>query len=206
INFTQTTDIINDILKQNNETKVTYLTKENIARRRNVGIAINYNAPLTKWWTTSLYANIFNNQFEGFVNNRPLNVEITSGLGNLNNQLRFKKGWGGEISAFYRMKMQDGGLTVSKPMGVVSFGVSKQVLKTKGTLKLNISDPFYIQKYRGFTKFGEIDTQIRSQWDNRRVGLNFNYRFGKVQNGNAPRRRTGSAQDEQNRVGGGQQQ
>jgi hypothetical protein len=206
LNFSQTTDIINDVLKQNNETKVTYLTKENIARRRNVGIALSYNAPITKWWTASIFANVFNNHFEGFVNNRSLDANITSGMGNMNNQLRFGKGWGGEVSGFYRMKMQDGGLMVANPMGVISFGASKQILKTKGTLRLSVVDPFYIQKFSGVTKFGEIDAEINSQWDNRRVSLNFTYRFGKMQNNNAPRRRSGSAQEEQNRVGGGQQQ
>ena len=205
LNFSQTTDIINDILKQNNETKVTYLTKENIARRRNVGIAVSYNAPVTKWWTTSVFANVFNNHFEGFVNNRSLDANITSGMANMNNQFKFGKGWGGEVSGFYRMRMQDGGLMVANPMGVISFGASKQVLKTKGTLRLSVVDPFYIQKFNGLTKFGEIDTEIHSEWDNRRVSLNFTYRFGKLQN-NTPRRRTGSAQEEQNRVGGGQQQ
>ena len=90
-------------------------------------------------------------------------------------------------------------------MGVVSFGASKQVLKSKGTLKLNVIDPFYIQKFRGVTQFGDIDTQVQSQWDNRRVSFNFTYRFGKMQN-NAPRRKAASSQEEQNRVGGGQQQ
>ncbi len=204
LNFTQTTDIISDVLKQNNETKVTYLTKENIATRKNVGIAVSYNAPITKWWTTSIFANIFNNHFEGFVNNSALNADITSGMANMNNQLKFGKGWGGEVSGFYRSKMQEG-LMIAYPMGVVSFGASKQVLKSKGTLKLNVIDPFYIQKFSGTTQFGEIDTQIHSQWDNRRVSFNFTYRFGKMQN-NAPRRKAASSQEEQNRVGGGQQQ
>lgn len=206
LNYSTTTDIINDILKQNDSTKVTFQTRENIAKRRNIGLAISYNAPLTKWWTISIFTNIFNNRFEGFVNNNPLDVNITSGMMNMNNQLKFPKGWGGEVSGFYRSKMQDGGIIVAEPMGVISFGVSKQVLKNKGTLKLNIMDPFWIQRFRGFTKFGSIDAVIRSEWDNRRVGLNFTYRFGKNQNGGQAPRRRGSAQEEQNRVGGGQQQ
>jgi hypothetical protein len=80
------------------------------------------------------------------------------------------------------------------------------VLKSKGTVKLNLIDPFYIQQFRGYTKFGNIDTRIHSKWDNRRVGISFTYRFGTAQQGSAPRRRTGSATDEQNRVGGGNQQ
>ena len=59
LNFSSTNDIINDILKQNDSTKVTYQTKENVAKRTNIGIAVSYNAPLTKWWTTSFYVNVF---------------------------------------------------------------------------------------------------------------------------------------------------
>ncbi|ULQ57534.1 TonB-dependent receptor [Flavihumibacter rivuli] len=207
INYTVTTDVINDILKQIDSLKVTYQTKENLSKRRNIGLSISYNKPLTKWWSVSLFGNIFNNKFEGEVDGTTLDANMTAFMVNMNNQFKLPKGWGAEMSGFYRSKMQDGGLIISEPMYVVNFGFSKQVMKSKGTIKLNISDPFYIQQFRGYTKFGAIDTQIRSKWDNRRLGLSFTYRFGKTQNnGPAPRRRTGSAQDEQNRVGGGNQQ
>jgi outer membrane receptor protein involved in Fe transport len=205
LNYSVTTDIINDILKQNTETKVTFQTKENIAKRTNIGLSLSYNKPITKWWTVSLYSNVFNNRFEGFVNNNNLKVNITSFLGTMNNQFRFNKGWGAEVSGFYRTSMQEGGIIVSKPMGVLSFGASKQVLNGKGTVKLNITDPFYLQYFRGYTKFGDIDAEITSRWDNRRVGLGFTYRFGKMQNNQPSRRKTGSSQDEQNRVGDSQQ-
>lgn len=205
LNYTRTTDVMNDILKQNDTTKVTFQTKENIATRRNIGIAISYNQPLTKWWTVSLYGNLFNNYFEGFVNNTPLDASITSFMGNVNNQFKFAKTWGAELSGFYRTKMQEGGLIIAKPMGMFSFGLSKQVLKSKGTIKLSVTDPFYVMRFSGYTQFGNIDTRINARWDNRRVALNFSYRFGKA-NGGPQRRRTGSATDEQNRVGNNSQQ
>ncbi|WP_046369955.1 outer membrane beta-barrel family protein [Flavihumibacter petaseus] len=206
LNYTLTTDIINDILVQNDSTKVTYQTKENIARRRNIGIAISYNQQLTKWWTISLFGNAFNNHFTGEVNGLPLDASITSFLGNMNNQFKIGKTWGAELSGFYRSKMQDGGLIIAEPMGVISGGASKQILKGKGTLKLTIADPFYIQRFRGYTQFGSIDTKINARWDNRRVGLTFTYRFGKQQQGSGNnRRRTGTAEEE-SRVGGGNQQ
>ncbi|MBD0277448.1 MAG: TonB-dependent receptor, partial [Flavisolibacter sp.] len=40
LNYNYTTDIINDILKQNDATKVTFQTKENIAKRRSIGLAV----------------------------------------------------------------------------------------------------------------------------------------------------------------------
>ncbi len=205
LNYTRTTDVINDILKQNDTTKVTFQTKENIATRRNIGIAISYNQPLTKWWTISLYGNLFNNHFTGFVNNEPLDASISSYMGNINNQFKFTKTWGAELSGFYRSKMQEGGIIIARPMGMFSMGLSKQVLKSKGTLKLSVVDPFALMQFRGYTKFGNIDTRINARWDNRRVALSFSYRFGKT-NGGPQRRRSGSATDEQNRVGNNNQQ
>jgi hypothetical protein len=203
LNYTYTNDIINDILKQKDDT--TYQVKENIATRRSLGVAVSYNAPITKWWMTSLYFNGFNNHFEGFVNGLPLSVDVTSMMANMSQRFTFPKGWGAEVSGFYRSKSQEGGLIVAEPMGVLNFGASKTVLKNKGTLKLNISDPFYLQQFHGYTKFGAIDADIRSKWDNRRVGLSFSYRFSKGQTVQQRRRATAS-QEEQNRVGGGQQQ
>jgi len=205
-NISKTSDIINDILKQNDSTNVTFQTKENIASRTNIGLGINYNKQLKKWWTASVFVNAFNNHFEGVVNNKNLSVDVATFMFNANNQLKFNKGWGAEVSGFYRSKILASGIIVGRPMGVISFGVSKQIMKTKGTLRLNISDPFYIQKFRGYTKFDNIDARIRSRWDNRRVGMTFSYRFSKGQNVQA-RKRNSASQDEQNRVGsGGQQQ
>ena len=204
LNYTMTNDIINDVLKQNDTTKVTFQTKENIAKRRNMGLAMSYNNSITKWYMISAYGLVYNNHFKGIVNNAPLNVSITSYLLNLSNQFRFAKGWGAEVSGFYRSTSQEAGVIVSKPMGVVNFAFSKQILKNKGSLKLALNDPFWIQKFSGYTKFDNIDAVIKSKWDNRRIGLTFTYRFGKTLQ-QAPRRRTGSAQDEQNRASGGQQ-
>lgn len=201
-NYTHTTDIINDVLEQNDTTKITFQTKKNIATRRNIGLSISYNKPMNKIWTVSFFTNVFNNYFEGFINNAYLNTEYTAFMLNMSNQFRFKKGWSAELSGFYRSKTLETGLIVSEPMGQFSLGGSKQILKNKGTLRLNIRDPFWLQKFRGYTKFDNIDAQIRSKWDNRQVAINFTYRFGK--NTNAvpqPRRRTSASQEEQNRVG-----
>ena len=204
LNYTYTTDIINDIIKQNNATKVSFQTKENIATRRNIGVAVSYNAPITKWWSTSIYGNIFNNYYEGIINNKPLEVSLTSFMGNMSQQFRFAKVWSAEVNGFFRTQTQEAGLIVSQPMGVVSFGVGKQVLKGKGTVKLNISDPFRFQVFKGYTKFDNVNLSIRALNDVRRVGINFSYRFAKGQNVQQ-RKKASASQDEQNRVGGGQQ-
>ena len=203
LNYTYTEDIINDILKQIDSTQVTFQTKDNIGKRTNIGLAISYNAPVTKWYTVSLYANGYNNHYRGVINELPLDVSLFSYMFNVNNQFRFAKTWGAEVSGFYRSTTQDAGIIIARPMGVINFAFSKQVLKGKGSLKLALNDPFWIQRFSGYTKFGNIDADIKSKWDNRRVGLTFVYRFGKQIQQTQRRRNTGAASEEQQRVGGG---
>lgn len=202
LSFTSTTDILNDILRQNEETNVTYQIKENLAKRQTLGLSVSYNAPITKWWTTSIFLNVNNSHYTGVANKEPLDVTLTSFMGNASQQFRFAKTWSAEVNGFYRTAAQETGMFLIRPMGVVSFGFGKQILKNQGSLKLNVYDPFYIQQAKVIIKHGDIDAVVLNKWDNRRVGINFTYRFSKGQNIQPQRRRASSAQEEQNRVGG----
>lgn len=212
LNYTTTKGIINDVIHtfKIDSSYYAYQTKENLADNTNMGLSINWNYPVTKWWTTNLFTNLYNNHYKGLLVNNGVNEKIdisaTSFMVNVSNQFTFKKGWTGEISGFYMSKNLNGGVIVAKPMGVFSFGAGKQILKTKGTIRVNLRDPFWIQKFRGYTELDNLSTQIRSKWDNRRYIITFNYRFGKTMQQQA-RRRNAASQDEQNRVnmGSGQQ-
>lgn len=208
-NFTRTTDIINDIIKntRTGDNFTTFQTRENVASRRNIGLAVSYNKPFTKWWSINAFANVYNNYYKGIVNNEPVDLDITAFSSNVSNQFTFKKGWTGELSGFYNSKNLYSSVILARGMGMFSFGAGKQILKTKGTLRLNIRDPFWIMKFNGSTEMETFSTFITSKWDNRRFILSFAYRFGKATGQQPNRRRNGSAQDEQNRVnlGNGQQ-
>ncbi len=202
LNYTYTTDIINDILKQNDETKVTFQTRENVARRRNIGLAVSYNAPITKWWTTSIYGNVFNNYYKGLVNNAMLSTDATTFAINMNQQFRFAGTWGAEISGFYQGKALETSMFIIDPMYQLSFGASKQIMKKKATLKLSVIDPFEFQKVNVKVVHDNIDMFVTNRWDNRRVSLTFSWRFSKGQSVQQ-RKGSGSAQDEQRRIGQG---
>ncbi|PWT70914.1 MAG: TonB-dependent receptor [Bacteroidetes bacterium] len=204
-NYTIVNDVINDVLKQIDSTRITYQTKENVAKQTNVGLSLTYNKQLTKWVNVSLSGNLFRDHYTGFVNNSYLNVDLTAFNFNFNTQFTMGKGWSSEINGFYNSKNLYSGLIVAEPMEIISFAVAKKVLKDKGMIKLNFRDPFYIMHFSGYTQFGNINTTIHAKWDNRRVALVFTYRFGKTMNNTPARKKEGSA-EEQNRVGGNGQQ
>ena len=212
VNYTTTTGIINDVLHtyKTGDNYTTYQNKENLADSRNIGLSVNWNYPAAKWWTVNVFANGWTNNYKGVIvnngKNENINVDATSYMANVSNQFKFKKGWSAELSGFYQSKNLVSSVIVAKPMGQFSLGGGKQVLKDKGTIRLNLRDPFWLQKFRGSSELDAFNTQIRSKWDNRRYIITFNYRFGKtLQQQN--RRRNAASQDEQNRVnlGNGQQ-
>ncbi len=207
-NYTTTTDIINDVLKtiKDGENFTTFQTKENIASRRNIGLAINYNKPIKKWWSLNMFGNVFNNDYDGMINNEKVDGNFISFTFNMNNQFTFDKGWTAEFSGIYNHTNLMSSVLVIRPMGMFSLGVGKQVLNKKGSIRINIRDPFWLQKFKGSTTMDSFVANIGSRWDNRRLNITFTYRFGKGNAQQQPRKRNSGAQEELNRVnaGGGQ--
>lgn len=203
LNYNSTTNVISQILKTDGD--LVYLTADNVAKFRNIGIAITAPIPITKWWTSNIFTNIYNNHYEGVYENKPINLSYTSFMINMTQTFTIKQGFTVEMTGFYRAKGVDQ-LSINEPMYLLSFGGQKQVMKGKGTLRLNLRDPFWLQQYKGRTQYDVIDTRVRNRSDNRQVTATFTYRFGKNgQQNPPPRRRNSASQDEQNRVGQGGQ-
>ncbi|MGK2860338.1 MAG: TonB-dependent receptor domain-containing protein [Chitinophagaceae bacterium] len=202
LNYTQTDDIITQLLKQNTEKKVTFQTKENFSKMVQIGIAVSANIPVTKWWNTNIYTNLFNNHYTGLyqngVKNDPIDVQFTSFMTNVTNSFTLGKGWSTEISGWYRSKGAHG-LLVANEMYAVNSAISKTVFNKKGTIKLGVRDIFYTQQFSGYAKYSDVDVNIASKRDSRQFNLTFNYRFGK-KNIAPARRKVGGAGEEQNRV------
>ena len=198
LNYSTTTDLITQVFRQNDVTYTTFITKDNVARRQQVGLSVNAGIPVTKWWRANVFVNGFYNEYEGEINGGPIATSLMSWMTNITNQFTFKKGWGAEVSGFYRSKMLEGVIEVM-PMGMINLAVSKKVLKDKGMVRLNFRDPFDLQYARGRSQYQNIDITFQNHWDNRVVNASFTWRFGKPLKA-APQRKTGGAGDEQNRV------
>ena len=85
---------------------------------------------------------------------------------------------------------------------MMSLGLTKQIMKNKGTVRINLRDIFKSQNFRGVSKYSNIDAAFQERRDSRVVNIGFTYRFNKGKL-NQRKRTNGSATDEQNRVGAG---
>ena len=198
LNYSEVHHVFTEVLKQITSERKTFVTKENIASKSNVGLAVSANFPVTKFWTTNLYTNVSHDTYKGQLSGGMLDVQSVMFFSNMNNQFKFNKGWSAEMSGFYRSKGIEGQMVINS-MWRMDAGVQKQILKKKGSLKLSIRDIFQSQHFSGSVNYQDIDVLLKNTRDSRTVSLTFAYRFGKPMQ-NQQRKKTGGATDEQSRV------
>ena len=86
-----------------------------------------------------------------------------------------------------------------KSLGIfaANLAFSKDILKDKGTINLNVSDVFNSRKRINETNIaGIVSSYNEMQWRVRQVNLSFTYRFNKAKN--EKERKTKSNQQEEN--------
>jgi hypothetical protein len=202
LNFNTTDDIISQIVKPQPNSKIRYLTVDNVASFTNLGISVTAPIAITKWWNSNLFTNVYNNHYKGVYDTFYIDFSYTSFTVNITNNFTFKKGFSAELSGFYRHRAL-AGLTKMEPVYQIAIGLQKQIMKGKGTLRFNVRDPFAWQQFEGRNKYGLIDGGFLARPDVRQATMSFTWRFGKNGQQSQQRRRNASSQDEQNRVGQG---
>lgn len=198
INYSNTKDLFGEVFEQKGY--ATIVKKGNFGAVNSASLSVSAQVPVLKWWTAIIYTEYNYNDYKGILNGEQVHVAAGNYLVNINNQFKFNKGWSAEISGFYRTKGIEGQINVQS-MGQLNAGVQKQVLKNKGTLKLNIRDILYTMQTNGNINFQNTAASFHQERDSRVATLSFSYRFGKPIKG-GQKRKTGGAGTEQDRVKG----
>ncbi len=175
-------------------------TRGNVGSFQNFGISETFQRPVTKWWNLTAVA-VYNYKIIKGVVWAPLEARISQLNVSVNNQFSIGKGWGFEISGYYQTRSQVDLQEWLTPQGELNLGVSKQILKDKGSLKLNVRDLTYFQNYSGTATFENATEPFVIKFDSRVVRLSFSWRFGKTMK--AVNRSEGGAREEIDRAGNG---
>lgn len=199
ISYGRTTRYFSQVFRPEGE--ITVLKQDNVGSMENYGFSLGTQVSPAKWWNLSANLNINYKKVNGIAFGNPVNTEATNGQLNVNNQFTFGKGWSAELSGFYNSKDVDGQFTI-QPFGQVAAGVSKQVLKGQGSLKLSGRDVFRTIIIDGQIRYGNVLEHFIQSHESRVVNIAFNYRFGKQFSDNRSRK-TGGASEETNRVRAG---
>lgn len=163
-------------------------TPINLSKETRTGFEFNVNYTPYKWWKLNGNFNFFRNETTGdYTYVDYLDQTIVQNFDNTNNTWFSRVN--SKITLPYKIDWQTN-ITYRAPetsaqgkrldMTSVNLAFSKDILKDKGTIALNVSDLFNTRKRRNIT---DIENLVYSysefQWRQRQVMLSFTYRFNK---------------------------
>ncbi|HEV7782632.1 MAG TPA: outer membrane beta-barrel protein, partial [Chitinophagaceae bacterium] len=163
-----------DSNSSNVDKNIIIYTRGNVGTFHNLGASITLQLPVTKWWNMTSIA-VYNHKIINGVVWAPIKATIDQLNFSLSNQFQFKKGWSAELSGYYQTKSQIDLQEWLTPQGELGAGVGKQILKNKGSLRLNIRDIFRTVNYSGYSTFENANEPFALKFDTRIVRLTFSW-------------------------------
>lgn len=169
------------------QTPVIISTPINLSKEYRAGFEMNANYSPYKWWRLNGNLNLYRVENQGdysyidYQGNEVVQnfdniattwfTRITSKI-----TLPYKVDW--QTNATYRAAQKNAqGKTLD--MTSVNLSFSKDILKDKGSLALNVSDLFNTRKRRSIVDLENVSSFTTFQWRQRQVTLSFTYRFNK---------------------------
>ena len=189
-----------DVISETNEQRgnIFFSRPGNFARQIAYGVSVNGAYPVTKWWTIQLYSAYMNNTFKSQIYTETLDESRWYWVVMPTNQFVINKLWSAELAGSYQTKVLAGQFLVY-PIGAIRAGISRKIMKEKGSLKLNVSDVFYTNQIKGdIRNIANSSANWFSFLDSRVATVSFSYRFSKGQNLKV--RQSGGSESEQKRV------
>jgi outer membrane receptor for ferrienterochelin and colicins len=177
---------------------------DNIAKQYRSGFEFTLNYSPYKWWRLNSNFNLFYNETDGDftytdINNNEIvqnfDNKTTSWSARLNSKitLPYKIDWQTNMNYNAPQTTAQG-----KSLGVFAMNLafSKDILKEKATIALNVSDLLNSRKHISETYLpGNVDSYGEMQWRERQITFSFTYRFN-VQKNEKERRPRGTNQQD----------
>jgi len=195
--YQKTKDMVGEVMYQNDETNVLYVTQENIASE-NVYF-LNLNIPLSagKVWNSNTNINSFYMGYKADIPNAPIDfgqfaVQVNSNhTFNLNESLRF------EANLQYQSPLRWSIYQIGRSWSL-DLGVNQSFWNKKAQLKFAVSDIFFTQPNKVSTDYANLNVRIFNTYESRVARLTFTYNFGNQKLKTSQRELDSS---EKNRVG-----
>ena len=214
--FNRTNDVFQFIKRPNGEyvnavvngvaivTPVILSTPINLAREDRFGFEFNVNYTPYKWWKLNGNFNFFQSKTTGDysytlentgeVINENFDNTAASWFTKVSSKitLPYKIDW--QTNATYNAPQNN---AQGKSLGVLSANLafSKDVLKDKATISLNVNDVFNSRKRINETHLASLNSYSEQQRSVRQINLSFTYRFNKVKNNDKDKNKKQNQQD-----------
>jgi hypothetical protein len=195
--YNYTTDVQGETIHRTGDVFIS--TQGNIGQQKTLDFSVNTNFQPAKWWTVNLYAEVYQNTYQGAFYTGYLNQSKVTVSGNGNNQFTISPTWSAELSGFFDTGGAYGQF-VTLPKGMLNAAIQKKILNNKGSIKLTMQNILQSFSPSGtITNIVDATATFHNTLDTRVATLAFTYSFGKSTN-TPKKRETGGADSEQGRA------
>jgi hypothetical protein len=200
LNYSHVKDIFS-VLPDTTDKSKAFVTKKNLAKQDIWSLNISYPFQW-KWYSFFVNVNTYYSKYQSKefgTGDRNVNLEVYSVSFFMQNSFKLGKGYTGELSGFYNSPSIWQGAFKSKSIYNIDGGVSKTIMKGKGTVKASVSDMFNILKFAGESNFTGQTSVFNGKPESRQFKISANIRFGS-NTVKASRQRKSAIEDENNRT------
>ncbi len=191
----KTTDVFTFVRRDSGETTadgipIILFNPINLATEYRAGFEFTLNYNPYKWWRMNTNFNFFSLEtqgentyidFTGSTIVQDLNNKTTTWSTRLNSKINLPYSIDWQTNLFYEGDQKTAQGT-RKGLLSANIALSKDVLKEKGTIALNVSDLFNSRIRKIETNLEKISSYSEFQWRSRQITLSFTYRFNKKKN------------------------
>lgn len=175
--YQKTKDMVGEIMYQNDETNVLYVTRENIASE-NVYF-VNLNIPLTagKLWSSNTNINAMHLGYKADIPSAPIDFGQFAIQANSNHTFNVTSTFRVEATAQYQSPLRWSIYQIGSSWGL-DLGVNKSFMDKKLQLKLAVTDIFSTRPNTVKTDYANLNVHVFNTWESRVARVTLTYNFG----------------------------
>jgi outer membrane receptor protein involved in Fe transport len=203
LSYSNTRDMITQISKQDDATRVISVIRQNLGRFQNYSADLNFPVKVTKWWNIQNNVSVYYSKFNDG------NIEgaaFSSGKAAVNlftsNSFTLPQNFSIEISAWLNSPRVNGVEQTTIYQGALNAGIQKTLMDKKLKLRLNMDDILLTNHWEGKLVYQNINMNVVNRYTSRRANFSISYNFGN-QNVKSARSRNTATDDIKGRAGGG---
>lgn len=194
--YSRTNDVIAESMSQNDVTKQTWVTRDNLAKQEIWYANLNAPVKIVDFWNTNTNLNTFYMRFDGLLNGGHLEQGQFAWQLRSNHTFQLLPTFSAEASVNYQSSLVYSIYHIGSQWSIDA-GLNKSFHDKRANLKLAVSDIFDTRRQHVQTNYANLNAVIRQKNETRVARLTFTYNFGNLKNG---ARRSDTQSEEKSRI------
>jgi hypothetical protein len=196
LSYLHETNSVNNVITQNDDTKVSTSTPQNLAETTTLTLSSGGHTDITKAWGVDNQLSGSYTQVSTTIQDQAVRLASYSWSASSEHTFILLRSYKLMVGGSYDSPAVMG-LYHAKASGSMNLGLKKQIWAERATLSLRVADVFNTSRFRSTLNYNNINQTWNNQWESRRVTLTFTCKIG---SGKTQVRRAAASADEEGRL------